>query len=167
MKTFIALLSLITLNANASISMGLVKFGSIGPSLESLPKPSSIKEAKELFDTIQKAQIGTIKIVDSRDGIMKCGNFSTPLKAAFACEMLVKMDSAKLVVAQANAGATNVTFSGDIARQIYDSILTQTTTVRTGATTKRAGNLSCVKGTNATRSVTCTFSGVRFHEMNE
>lgn len=167
MKTFIALLSLITLNANASISMGLVKFGSIGPSLESLPKPSSIKEAKELFDTIQRAQIGTIKIVDSRDGIMKCGNFSTPLKAAFACEMLIKMDTAKVVVAQANAGSTNVTFSGDMARQLYDSMLTLTSTVRIGATTKKAGNLSCVKGVNLNRTVSCTFKGVRFYEMNE
>lgn len=167
MKTFIALLSLITLNANASISMGLVKFGSIGPSLDSLPKPSSIKEAKELFDTIQRAQIGTIKIVDSRDGIMKCGNFSTPLKAAFACEMLIKMDTAKVVVAQANAGSTNVTFSGDMARQLYDSMLTLTSTVRIGATTKKAGNLSCVKGVNLNRTVSCTFKGVRFYEMNE
>jgi hypothetical protein len=96
---------------------------------------------------------------------MKCGNFSTPLKAAFACEMLIKMDAAKVVVTASNGASTNVTFSGDMARQVYASILTHSTTAGVGATTKRAGNLSCVKAVNPTRSVTCTFSGVRYHQI--
>ena len=166
MKTFTILVALFSLHAQASLTMGLVKFGSIGPELESLPKTSSMKEARELFQVIQEPQIGTIKIVNSRDAIMKCGNYSTPLKAAFACEMMIKMDEAKVVVAQANAGSTNVTFSGDMARELFDSILTLSTSVRIGATIKRAGNLSCVKGANRTRSVSCTFSGVKFIEMN-
>lgn len=167
MKTILILASLFSIHANAALNMGLVKFGSIGPELESLPKNSSIKEARKLFNVIQGPQIGTIKIVNSRDAILKCANYSTPLITAFACEMMIKIDEAKVVVAQANAGSTNVTFSGDMARELFDSMLTHSTTVRVGATTKRAGNLSCVKGANRSRSVSCSFSGVRFHVMNE
>lgn len=167
MKTFIALISLLTFNAYAAKSVGLVTFGSIGPSLESLPKASSMKDARELFNSLQTAQAGNSKIVDARDGSFKCLDLSNGRKKAYSCEVFADIAKTKLVAAASSGLATQVSFSGDLARQIYDSMLTLTATARVGATTKTAGNVSCVKGVNATRSVRCTFSGVRYYQMNE
>lgn len=167
MKKLIALVTLLTFNAHAAMTVGLITFGSIGPSMETLPKASSTKDAAEIFQSIQTTQAGNAKIIDARDGSLKCLDLSTGRKKAFSCAVFADMTKTKLVAAATGGPATQVSFSGDLARQIYASMLTITATARVGATTKQAGNLRCVKGVNPTRSVICTFSGVRFSQMTE
>jgi hypothetical protein len=162
MKIFLILMAMTSTTVFAQPNFALMKFGSIGPEKQSLPTPNSSAEAKKVFQSLKSEQIGKVKLVDSKEALLKCTDYSDLFENAYSCEMLLKLDLAQIVEAQSHTGFTTISLGGDVAEQIWKQLLVTTTTTR-GVSVKSVGNLSCSKPRiGANKATRCSFSRVIF-----
>lgn len=165
MKLF-ALAFLISLNSFAVTEVMYAKFGAADRDLNSMPYVNASKDAEKLMKAMAAPQAGNQKIIEATDGSLECTDLSTGTKKAFACELTldVARNQAQMIVI--GRAARQVTFSGKIAQEIYDSMaVTVTRTV--GMTFKKVGNITCGIGSGIPRKMRCTLSNTLAWTMKE
>jgi hypothetical protein len=165
MRFFTLIMVMLCFNAQAAEVVGYAKFGAVGPRQESLPLAKSSSDAEKIFKALQVPQAGAKKIIEARDGSMECSDFSQGVSKKFVCELMLDVSKTETVVAVASGASTSVTFGGKIAKEIFNSLLVNTTSVRVGATIKSVANLRCVKKVIPGFPVVCTLTGTQYWQM--
>ena len=147
MKKMAMVLAFISFAAHAElVSQG--GFGIDGATNQSIPKPTSVKEAQAIYEALD------VQAVDGKKSIELADGSSFECVGNNGCSFVMRASqNAKVVRGRGLSG--KITFSGELATKIHKA-LPADTSGRVGASVKKVANLECVKPVVPRAVATCT-----------
>lgn len=135
-------------------------FGALGEEGKSVPTRSSNKQAREIFNVLAVAEASGEKEVVAKEGRFTCTRQAQHNK--FSCNLFVNPNALEGRITEFD-GKKSVSFKGQLAKELWSSMVTITTQPRMGAIVKQAGNLTCSMSARPGMGVmnVCTLSNVR------